>query len=609
MNEFKIKHGAILVDTPTTGNTTNLLVRNSDGIIGTINTFPYSAITNTPTPYTFTGGTVAGHTDFSTSVCVGDQGTEGGSIAINNLNFNSSFKVSDIDGTNYAQTILHRHSTALEPVIVGARSNSDTTGHTNTVAGQNTFTIYGAGWNTSSYKLNGQISIALDDTGTFSNTSSPGKIVLSTTPDGSVWPVQAMAIHNDGKAVFANNISGTSISTPVIENNKDWSGFYSPNGLESLVQTYNSTGRTISITGTFIAYYKGQIVLNYSAGGTWTSSAHTASPVAGILYLKYNDAGFSWSQSVWDFSDMQLSAIAVNYLSTPIFGIRENHGLMGWQSHKELHSVIGTYKNSGADITGIVNNSTTAANRRPLVSAANVSDEDLTTIITALTAATYTQFTLSGAGATTIFNLGAAEMVPVLANNPYYNSFAGSIWGQTLFPNNGYGAIFLLGVPTTSDAGSQAYRYMWVQPQTVSTTLATIQAVTPSSLNLGNLPTISNEYVFLTKIIIRYTGGNWVVTSVENLTGSRYNQVATPSGSYLSSVSVDGVTVFGDGTISNPLYSIGGGSGSTATAVSYVPTTPLTGTNVQTALDELAVIVQTQSINNIASLLYMANNY
>src|SRR3990167_2854957 len=131
--------------------------------------------------------------DFTASgaTVLGDEGFESTDISIDGTLYQSTFKVTDIDGTNYAQTILHRHSTTLEPLIVGARTNSDTTAHANVTAGQNLFSVYGAGYAGSDYKLFGVINIAASSSGTISGDSSPGKIVLSTTPNGSKTPVAA----------------------------------------------------------------------------------------------------------------------------------------------------------------------------------------------------------------------------------------------------------------------------------------------------------------------------------------------------------------------------------------------------------------------------------
>jgi len=95
--------------------------------------------------------------------------------------YESTLKVSDIDGSNFAQTILHRHSTTKEPLVILARSNSDTTSHAGLrMDGRWISLLVGtAGTN---YKVFGQIRVAADDTGTISDTSSPAKMIFGVTP-------------------------------------------------------------------------------------------------------------------------------------------------------------------------------------------------------------------------------------------------------------------------------------------------------------------------------------------------------------------------------------------------------------------------------------------
>lgn len=131
-------------------------------------------------------------------IIVGDPGTEGDGINVGGSTFNSTLKVSDIGGANLAQTILHRHSTTLEPVIVMARSNSDTPSHADVTNGQPLGTVFGVGWAGSNYKIFGYITIGVDDSGTVSNTSAPGCLKFFVTPDGSTTPVQILKIANDG---------------------------------------------------------------------------------------------------------------------------------------------------------------------------------------------------------------------------------------------------------------------------------------------------------------------------------------------------------------------------------------------------------------------------
>jgi hypothetical protein len=107
----------------------------------------------------------------------------------------------------------------------------------------------------------------------------------------------------------------------------------------------------------------------------------------------------------------------------------------------------------------------------------------------------------------------------------------------------------------TSDSGSQKYRYLWMQGQSQSGTLSTIQALTPADLTLGNLTTLSNEFIFITKLIIQYTAGgtnNWNIVSVSDLTGNRFVQTSSAAGVYLSAVEHD-ATLSGDGSVTTPL--------------------------------------------------------
>jgi len=145
--------------------------------------------------------------DTITTLIVGDPGTEGAGIDISGVTYESSFKASDIDGTNFAQTILHRHSTVLEPLIVGARSNSNTSAHASVTAGMNIFAIYGAGYVSDNYKLFGSLTIGADSTGTLSSTSAPGRWDFNVTPDGAVVPALAMRITNDKKATFSGSVA------------------------------------------------------------------------------------------------------------------------------------------------------------------------------------------------------------------------------------------------------------------------------------------------------------------------------------------------------------------------------------------------------------------
>lgn len=293
----------------------NVLVRDTTGEIKIRSLSGItSGITASGNYLPLSGGTVTGNTVFSDRLQVGDIGNETSTININGIGYNSTFKVSDIDGTNFAQNILHRHSTTLEPLIVGARSNSNTTGHTAVTNNMNVFTVYGAGWNTNAYNLNGQISIATDDTGTLSSTSSPGKIVFATTPNLSIWPEVAVEIKSNKQMnVYGDLSAGTytgrsvkrivniaSSATPTI--NTDLTDIARLTGLSTNITslTTNLTGNpshgdlfSLELTDNGVAR---TLTFGSSFSNTGTLSLPTTTVISTLLrcLFEYNSATSKW---------------------------------------------------------------------------------------------------------------------------------------------------------------------------------------------------------------------------------------------------------------------------------------------------------------------------
>ena len=325
---------------------------------------------------------------------------------------------------------------------------------------------------------------------------------------------------------------------------KDPTGFV--NG-DNISVTGNPINRTITLVGTVEAYWRGALVPSLISG--YVSPAH-GTDTAQRYYLSFDGDTIAWSTTVWTFDNLQIAVAFYDSVNASWIYVRETHGLMTGTVHQELHETIGTYKQSGGAISGYTLNSTTAANRRPDVAACYIKDEDLVTINSALTSKLYTQFYLSGAGAVNNFILSVADIVPLLANNPYYNQFTSGAWQQTLMPNNSYMSIWLLEMPMASDAGSQALRHVWVQGQSVSTTLANEQAVQANSINIGNINL--QENIFVGRVIVRYTGGNWQLIQVDTLSGTRISQGSSTSSNFLSSVST-GTGLSGNGTVTSPL--------------------------------------------------------
>ncbi len=152
------------------------------------------------------------HTDGSIEgedkIEAGHPGTETAGIDIDGTVYAAKLRVNDIGGSAPAQVVVHRHSTTLESVIIGARSNTDDDTHAAITNGQRVLTIAGVGWTGSHYDQFADIRFGASNSGTISSTSSPGRIQFRTTPDGADAPALALTIDEDKLVTFAGSTSG-----------------------------------------------------------------------------------------------------------------------------------------------------------------------------------------------------------------------------------------------------------------------------------------------------------------------------------------------------------------------------------------------------------------
>ena len=337
-------------------------------------------------------------------------------------------------------------------------------------------------------------------------------------------------------------------------------GFSDPG---AVVVNYDpTTTRKITLTGTWKAYWRGQEVAILTTG--WVSAAHDAN-LDSTFFLYYDGANFVWSENAFPDFDKLLIAI-VNYGTTYKFAMRECHGVMAWQTHESFHQTIGARRESGGTLGGYTLASTTAAERRPSVSQCVIEDEDCPTTNLALADnGPYSIMYLTGASLTA-YTIDYAEIVSVTGANPNYNSFSTPNWGQTLMPANSVATVWLLEMPASADATSQKYRHTWIQPQWITqaqsgaanhmaAALALELQRLPSELNLGTLNTTLPEFVPIARLVIQYTGGDWSIASVTNLTGTRYALVGSPAGNFLANVTTD-ATLTGAGTVASPLSAV-----------------------------------------------------
>lgn len=353
---------------------------------------------------------------------------------------------------------------------------------------------------------------------------------------------------------------------------KDISGFVDP---ENIGRSYSAATRKITLThasGKVQYLWRNQLV---ELTSPWESDAHTADTNSWFLYST-DGANFTWSTTPWNFYDIQV--VRACYTGSTHVGLAEVHGLMPWQDHQQAHDTTKTYRRSGGAVSGVVTGSTTAADRRPLIALTVVKDEDLITNNPALNTNSYTTIGLTGATpGTLVVATGAADIVPLSGNQPYYNQNNAGTWQQTLLPNNSHMNVWVVAVPVTDDTGSQSYRYCFLQGQNQGT-LGAIQALVSTSVEIRTFLSVFPEWVFIHRFIVKFSSGNWTIEVSEPLTGTQASQVAS-STSGLTSVQVDATYLSGNGTISSPLTV----TSAVATATSLGPTI-ISGLTEKTAL-------------------------
>lgn len=352
--------------------------------------------------------------------------------------------------------------------------------------------------------------------------------------------------NDNGYFDFTRNAFDYDVAYAALAITHDCSGFSDPG---NVVQTYDSATRTCTITslGTGSAYFDGhEVPLTLP----WTSDPHDN--INGRYFLQYDGNDFIWDTTI-NFPNMLI--MWVNFGATDKFAIRECHGLMDWESHREFHTNIGTYRTTGGTLSNYTLNSTT--DKYPYVSATTLYDEDLPTINPALSVTNdYTQAYRSGSGETVTFVKAQSSWIPVSGNQPYYNQYTGGSWVQTLMPL-GYMSVWLVAIPTTTDTESQAYRYIWIQGQSVSANstagLAEQRALTFSGINIGELSTIASEFVAINQIILRYNAANWSITEIKSILGSKNFQASIPALDWVLVSSIDDTPV--DGATTAPISS------------------------------------------------------
>lgn len=133
----------------------------------------------------------------------GDPGTEASGITVGGTLYDSALKVSSLGGGDEAQFIMHRHSTTLGALIVGARSNTNDDTHSIVLDNQDLVGIIGTGWDGSNYEIGGLMRISVD--GTPGANDMPGRFEFLTTPNGSAVAQLALRIRESQRCDFYTN--------------------------------------------------------------------------------------------------------------------------------------------------------------------------------------------------------------------------------------------------------------------------------------------------------------------------------------------------------------------------------------------------------------------
>jgi hypothetical protein len=277
-----------------------------------------------------------------------------------------------------------------------------------------------------------------------------------------------------------------------------------------------------------------------------------------LYYLYYNGTKWSFGDAVlevtpWDFSEAQ--AAYVWFGATDKWALRECHGIMQYQSHREDHFNIGTYRRRGATDYGAVtftpNTFPTAASpasvKRPAVAACELWDEDLMTINPALTG-DYCQLYLLNAAVST-FVQNQADIVPFASatTRAAFNLLTGAVWSLSALNTNQYGVVFVVEVPVASDSVSQQYRKVFVLGQAAYASAAAAEAVSFNSLNLSTFGTAAVEWLATQRIVIRGSASNdaWLIQSTQQLVGSQASLVSVSNTGMVNPMTAIGEMIYG----------------------------------------------------------------
>lgn len=305
--------------------------------------------------------------------------------------------------------------------------------------------------------------------------------------------------------------------------------------------SYSPSARTITLThtGGINLWWRG---VRSTFTSPWTSPAHDSTN--GVYWLAARTStNISWSSTPWSFDMGQVAFVAVQ--PGYAFAARECHGLMPYTVHEELHANIGTYRMNGLTLSQYVLNSDVASNKNPAVDVGVIQDEDLETTITNIAnGGPYTIMSVIGSNTTSLVTNQPTFFRPSAQARGIYNLATAGVYAtNTAVANTQFLNYYFVHFPVASDALSQSYRTVVLQPQTSYSTLAAAQAEDFRTLALGDISGMAPEFVSYARLTCDTSDG-YTATPIKQ----RLQAIAYLSGSKATQVSVNGVVSTTDTT-------------------------------------------------------------
>lgn len=362
----------------------------------------------------------------------------------------------------------------------------------------------------------------------------PWKIVCATIEDNTIL---AIITGSSGDLKAANNLSDlsdvniarTNLWVPSLELLSDTKAFTWFVDNLNITVTWNSTNRTVILThATLVEYYwRGSYV---SLTNSWTSAAH-GTDTSKIYYLYSTDwATFAWSETKWDYYNIQVSLAFYDTTNSKWIYTREIHWTYDYESHIIDHNNIGTFRMSGWNLTDwtYVPNTSTDVAITPWFDQALIYDEDLPSIIPAWIQWTYTTVYIWAAWVATFWTTDSFPFKYTAAWYINYNNT--TAWTLVQWATLKHYNVYQILMPVASDADSQKFRTILLQPQNEYGTLVAAEGEDFRSLNLWNLVSMAAEFVVYTRLTYSTnasyaTTGKVQLSSIMYLSWSKASQV------------------------------------------------------------------------------------